>query len=121
MVKKEEELKAGLEKHEAEQAAELREKFRAFNIDEFVADVDQVLEVEVPELKAVVKYKRLTNADLVNASKIKDEQERGLEILFYMLSKADAKVTREKVHALDPVATTHILLAITGKTPVFLT
>lgn len=113
-------FKQRLEKHEARQEAERRQKFKAFNIDEFVADADKLLEVEVPELEVTVKYKQLTNIDFLQAMKVKDDQEKGLEILYYLLSRADPNVTREKIKAMNPLKTARILAAITSKTPIFL-
>ena len=114
---KREEYKRRLEEHLEKKA----EKRRLFNIDEFVAEVDEILEAEVPDLNLVVRYKRLTNADLLKVLKIEDSSEQGLEILFYMLSRADPSVTREKVRKLDPIVTAKILSAIMAETPLFLT
>ena len=117
---KRKEFRERIKKHEAEENAKREKASKLFNIDEFIADVNEVLEAEVPELNVVVKYKRLTNADLLEISKVKDANKRGLETLFYMLNKADANVTREKLDALDPVVTARITAAITEKTPLFL-
>jgi len=91
-----------------------------FNIDDFVADVDKVREVEVPELGIVVQYKSLTNEDLFKVMKIEDDMERGIELLYLMLSKVDSTVTREKLRKLNPTVTARILNAVTSKDPLFL-
>ena len=114
---KREEYKRRLDEHLEKKA----EKRRLFNIDEFVAEADEILEAEIPDLDLVVRYKRLTNADLLKVLKIDDPSEQGLEILFYMLSRADPAVTREKVRQLDPIVTAKILSAIMAETPLFLT
>ena len=105
----------------AEHARRKREIAEVFDIDKFVHLTDEVLEVEVPKLGIKVRYKRLTNADIFVISKIKDPNMRGLEVLYRMLSKADPKVTKEKLMKLDPIITTEILKAIMQKTPPFLT
>ena len=93
---------------------------RLFNIDDFIADAEKVREVEVPELGIIVRYKSLTNEDLFKVMKIEDDTERGIELLYLMLSKADPNVTREKLRKLSPMVTARILNAITSKEPLFL-
>ena len=93
---------------------------RLFNIDDFIADAEKVREVEVPELGIIVRYKSLTNEDLFKVMKIEDDTERGIELLYLMLSKADTKITREKLKKLNPLVTAQILNAITSKEPLFL-
>jgi len=100
---------------------ERREKARRlFDIDQFIADADKTREVEVPELNIIVRYKPLTNEDLFKVMKIEDDTERGIELLYLMLSKADPKITREKLKKLNPLITAQILNAITSKEPLFL-
>ena len=100
---------------------ERREKARRlFDIDQFIADADKTREVEVPELNIIVRYKPLTNEDLFKVMKIEDDTERGIELLYLMLSKADPKITREKLKKLNPLVTARILNAITSKEPLFL-
>ncbi len=100
---------------------EKREKIHMlFSIDDFIADAEKVREVEVPELGIIVRYKSLTNEDLFKVMKIEDDTERGIELLYLMLSKADPNVTREKLRKLSPMVTARILNAITSKEPLFL-
>jgi hypothetical protein len=126
---------------------------RSFDIDVFIADVAETLEVEVPDLaylrtrkriealvdagalsddafeKAlaaleprfiVVKYKRLTNEDILQLNRIKDDGERGLQTLYLFLSKANPSITFDKLKAIDPLLTSRISRAITEQTPLFL-
>ena len=109
-------LKRKLEDFEAGR----REKFKDFNIDDFVVDADETLETLVPELDTIVKYKVLTNADLLKISRVEGEHEKGFEILFLLLSKADPNITREKLYAVEPSVTNRILAAITREKPIFL-
>lgn len=107
--------KKALEEHEKR-----KERIRRlFNIDDFIVNVEKIREVEVPELNIVVRYKSLTNEDLFKVMKIKDDTERGIELLYLMLSKADPNVTREKLRKMNPMVTAQILNAITSKEPLF--
>jgi hypothetical protein len=135
--------------------AEYEEKIEvvrtSFDIDEFVASKETVLEVEVPEVSyllerqklevlinegkydefekalkqltpryTTVKYKRLRNSDIIDLNKINNQQERGLQTLFLLMSRADPLVTMKKIRDMDPIETTRITAAITEKTPLFL-
>jgi hypothetical protein len=87
-----------------------------FNIDDFIGDADETRIAEIPELNLKVKYKRLTAGDIFKLGEIKSNDERGLQILFLMLNKADANVTLDKVKKLDPFVATRILAKLTEKT-----
>jgi tRNA A58 N-methylase Trm61 len=156
-----------IEQHEAKEVAKRAAASRRFNIDEFIADVEKPIDVQVPTIAYarqkqevqnaikqlglmqdadtpeadmtnqeaaieqliealkpdfyVVTYRQLTNADILalNEQNAKG-YERSLDILFRMLSKADASVTRDKIKALGPLNTAYILTAIREKTPLFL-
>jgi LmbE family N-acetylglucosaminyl deacetylase len=84
------------------------------------ASIEQLIAALKPDFY-IVTYKQLTNADILalNEQNVKG-YERSLDILFRMLSKADASVTREKIKALGPLNTAQILVAIREKTPLFL-
>lgn len=77
-----------------------REAARVFNIDDVIRGSDTIREVYVEELNCVVRYKPLTFADLPEIAKATNEQERGILILYKLLSKADPNVTLEKVKML---------------------
>jgi hypothetical protein len=84
---------------------------------------DEDFENALKELKpqfTIIKYKRLTNADIVKLNKYRDVNERGLRVIFLLLSRADPSVTYEKICIMDPIETSRILAAITEKSPIFL-
>jgi len=95
-------------------------QFKDFDIDDFVTSVEEIREVPVEELDIIVRYKRLTNEESLSISKISDENEQGLEILYMMLSKADANVTKDKILAMNPTETALIINAINEDSNIFL-
>ena len=93
-----------------------REAAKAFDIDEVLRSADEIREVYVPELRCVVRYKPLTIEDLPDLMKAKDDQERAAIMLYKLLSKADEKVTLEKVKKLPVEVATAILAKIVPQT-----
>ena len=86
-----------------------------FSEEEF----EKALEQLMPRF-ITIKYKRLTNEDIVKLNRIRDVGERGLRTIFLLLSRADPKITYDKIKKMDPIETARITAAITEKTPVFL-
>lgn len=84
------------------------------------AEINQLIAALKPDFY-IVTYTQLTNADIIelNQQNVKG-YERSLEIMFRLLSKSDATVTRDKIKALGPLNTAYILAAIREKTPLFL-
>lgn len=87
--------------------------------EEDAARLDAIVASRQPTF-FVVRYKKLTNADTLQLAKITDKDERGLEMLFLMLSKADSKVTKAKVKQMGSVVTARILAEIMSEESVFL-
>lgn len=93
-------------------------KKKYFNIEEAVAEADKLLEVKVPKLNVIVKYKQLTNADMLEIVKVKNNEAQGFETLFYLLHRGDPAITKKKLMKMSPYAAALILRAITSETPI---
>jgi len=86
---------------------------RFWDIDEALASAKTVHEVYVPEIDAVVRFSLLNNQDIAEIDgKGKNEWEKGLLVLWKMLSKVDSGVTVEKLKQLPVDTTAAILNAI---------
>jgi len=84
---------------------------------------DEEVERAIAELQpqfTIVRYCRLTNADIMALNRLKDIGERGIQTFFLMLSKADPMITYDKLQWMNPLITARITQAIKGKTPLFL-
>ncbi|RLI53822.1 MAG: hypothetical protein DRP09_14770 [Candidatus Thorarchaeota archaeon] len=90
-----------------------REQAKIFKIDEVLADSNKTYEVYVPEIDAVVKYKKLTIGDLEDI-KGKTDEEIAIRLLWKMLNKADPEITLEKVKQLPIEVATAILQKISA-------
>ena len=97
-----------------EQRQRKAEEARLFNIEEVLADSSKIREVYVEEIEAKVRYGPLTIGDLSDVLKGETDQERAILMLWKMLSKADEKITLEKVKALPIDVATAILTKITA-------
>ena len=84
---------------------------KLFNIDDFIADVDEVHEVYVRGI-GKVKYKRLTSEDVAKSRTIENPTESGYFLLYLMLSKANSAVTFEKVKKLSPKVSAKLFDAV---------
>jgi hypothetical protein len=82
-------------------------------------EIQEAISKVKPEFK-IVKYKRLTNEDIIKLNRIKDVDERGMRTIHLLLSRADPSITIEKVKAMGTLATGRITLAIQDQTPLFL-
>jgi len=103
-----EKYKAKLEQYEKE-----KEKIaKIFDIDKVLEDAAQIKEAYVEELDMKVRYGPLTIDDLGDVMKVKTDEEKAVVMLYKMLSKADSKVTLEKVKALPIDVATAILSKI---------
>jgi len=89
------------------------EEAKLFNIDEFLADADKVIEKYV-EGVGVIRYKRLSFMEVVELSqKYKDDQMRfSTALVAKMLSKADPRVTLEKFEKLPTSIAVKIMNAL---------
>ena len=90
-----------------------REQAKIFKIDEVLASSNKTYEVYVPEINAVVKYKKLTIGDLADIKGETDE-EVAIRLLWKMLNKADPEITLEKVKQLPIEVATAILQKISA-------
>ena len=108
MKGKVEEYKRKLEKYEKQK----EEEAKAFSIDEVLADSARIYRVYVPELKCEVAYGPITMGDLAEVNRAKTNEERAIRVLWLMLSKADRKVTLQKVEKLPLQTATAILKQI---------
>ena len=86
--------------------ARTQKALKAFNIDDFVGEVNAVRTVDVPSVGRVL-YKLLSYAELKALHKKLDEQkiteadERGIHIIAEMMYKADNSTTAEKLIGLS--------------------
>jgi len=85
--------KEKLEEFKKQVAEELKE----FKIDEILTKT--ILEKEVEGL-GVVRYGKLTIADLIDIQKYENDLERGLRTVYLMLKKANPDLTFEQVKQL---------------------
>lgn len=77
-----------------------REQAKIFKIDEVLADSNKTYEVYVPEINAVVKYKKLTIGDLADIKGDLTNEEIAIRLLWKMLNKANPEITLEQVKQL---------------------
>jgi len=82
-----------------------------------VFDEDVPMIVYVPELGYNIKFRPLTVSDLQETSLIKDDLERGDEILFRQLQAGDSTVTKKKFERLVVWKKNAMIFAIGRKTP----
>jgi len=109
------ELKRMMEEEERRRA----EAAKMFNIDEFIIDAEKTRETYVPAINRWVRWKKLTLADEAEIREIEDLEERGQERLYRLLSKADPRITREKIKRMPSDAAYAILMRLLAE-PAFL-
>jgi hypothetical protein len=94
-------------------------KARIFSVKEVVQDSKEIQHLFDPEL-GIVQYGLLTNNDLFEINeKAKDNQERGLWVLWKMLQKADHSITLDDIKEM-PISVSGKLLGLLVKKAGFL-
>ena len=112
--------KTGFQEQFKKDQEEIAVALDTFNIDDFTASAEELLEVSIPKV-GVVKYK-LLNYDETQAlveklekSKITSKEERGFHIIAAMMKKADGKTTVKKIRKLPGGVANKIINTLSKK------
>ena len=103
-----EEYKQKLEEFEKQR----EEERRLFTPDDILASSDEVKRIYIPEINREITYCPLSLDDLAFINEADTDEERGIRILYRMLSKANPEWTLEKVRKIPIGVATAILQRI---------